>query len=648
MNRQAATSLPRPGVLHGRYPERRTPPAPLWLDLADRLGQCLSTSRWRASREQQAFLAELDRIELRRGAHDLPALAASAAATLAQQGFSAVAVARAIAVIGKAIALTQGRVVFRTQQLAAHALLGDRLVEMATGEGKTLALLMAAGTAALAGVPTHVISANEYLAERDAQAAQPVLAALGLSAAAVRNHMSAQCKRDAYAQPVVYVSAQELGFDHLRDRLHAQSGSSEPPLLRGLCFALVDEADSVLLDHSRTPLVLATHAPQHAPEDTVRAVYALGRDLQPDRDWRLDAAGRRAWVTPECVERLRPSLMQAGLNGDLRVLAQALDEALTARHALHCDVDYVVIAGEVMLIDPTTGRVRPGSVWSRGLHGMVCVKEGLPAPQSSRTVAQTTLQALLQRYCKLAGISGTLRDSAWQLWVFYRLETRRIEPRVPSLRRDHGLRLFATRAAQFDAVCASVLARSATGQPVLVGADSIATADALSARLAAAGIAHACLTARDDRSEAALVARAGTAGAVTVATNMAGRGTDIVLDAMALSAGGLHVICCTQNASSRIDRQLFGRAARNGQPGSTEALLSLDDRSFVDFFPASLLSAWRCCADSTGELPRMLGRLPAGVAQALAGYREFLRSWRATRNERLSSEALGPAAPQDL
>lgn len=645
----SAAALPRPGPVHGPQPQRHAKPTPAWLALADAIGETLSLKAWRERAERSEFRTQAAAESVRARALDVPALAAHAAqvgASLVRQGFRAGPVARAQAVIGRAIEAELGKRPYATQQEAAYALLRDRLVEMDTGEGKSLALLLACGTAALARVPTHVVCANEYLAVRDAETAGRVLARLGVSVGSIRNDMTPAQRRDAYACAVVYVSAQELGFDYLRDRVAAlQDGpSAAPGLMRGLCLALIDEADSVLLDHARTPLVLAEQEEYGIAHDTAQAVYKLSASLRLGRDCMLHAGGHAVALLPGVQERLRAQLTEFGLVDDARVQDEVVREALQARHVLHRDVHYVVRDDAVILIDPTTGRTLPGSVWSRGLHRMVCLKEGVAPPRATRTVTQITLQELFGRYCKLGGISGTLRESAWQLWWFYRVRVQRVLPRVPSRRRMGKLAVYATRARQFEAIRLHVAQHAGNGQAVLVGTDSVAAADALSADLTAAGIAHQLLTARDDSREAALIAAAGASGAVTVATNIAGRGTDILLAPATLAAGGLHVLCCTQNVSPRIDRQLIGRAARNGQPGSATTLVSLEDRAFSELLPMKILILLRLFAVNKAWIPGLLGTVLVRIVQTMKVFNQFKQSWQLVRHDRMSQEALSSAA----
>ncbi len=658
-------NLPRPGPRHGAYPQRHAIPSSLWSDLADRLGNRLTRLGGSDARHKRRFLAALKfsaagtvqaahahetEDDSAAGRH-LKTQATVAAQRLARDGFTPESMACGQQAAAAAITATLGHQPYLSQHLAAFELLNGRLVEMDTGEGKSLAILLAAATAALARVPTHVITSNEYLAVRDAEAAQRVLGALGLRASAIRNAMTATERREAYACDVVYATAQEIGFDCMRDRQQIDAArrsapSSAPPMLvlRGLCLALVDEADSVLLDHAQTPLVLAESSNEGLPVATAQAAWRFVAGLRAGADYQLDLQDRRVDIEPAVMKRLPHELTTLG---DPRVQAAALRDALTARHALQPDVHYLVEDGDVVLLDQNTGRKLPGTVWSRGLQQMVHIKEGLAAPRATRTAMQITLQTLLSRYLLLAGISGTLSESRAALWFFYRLAVRRIEPRLPSQRRQLGVRLYAHRTQQLTAVAARAQALAAQGRAVLVGTDSVAAADQISNALKARNIAHCLLTARDDRSEAALIAAAGLPGTITVSTHMAGRGTDIALPPATLAAGGLHVISCAQNGSARIDRQLFGRAARNGRPGSCETILSLEDPAYPVLLPAFLLTALRCASDKKGNTPSWLAKGVCGLVHGLRAWSEFLRSYQLVRHDRLVRASLVFASPSE-
>jgi preprotein translocase subunit SecA len=645
-----ATALPRPGLLYGPYPQRSRAPGPgtslagVLADVADLAGDTLLRPLRARSPDFDTCLRR-ERRSARSDPRPFDERVAAVRAELARFGLTPVLVARAQWLVAQAVDEVRGLRPYRTQHQAAWAMLGNRLVEMDTGEGKTLALLMAAATAAMAGMPVHVVTANDYLAERDAMAARPVLQRLGLGVAAVVPALQAAERRAAYACDVVYSTARELGFDYLRDQLVARSGT--PPLLRGLCLALIDEADSVLIDHARTPLVIAT--PDAKAGSTLRtsslaaAIYEHSARLQAGTDFTLFPHERRAEPTAAAVEGLQAAL--AGLSqhpGDARILAQGLAQALVVRHLLQRDRHYVVQprdgTAQIVLIDETTGRVLPGTTWTGGIQDFVAVKEACEAPPALRTAQQISLQRLFSRYWKLGGISGTLRESRLELFLFYRLRVQRIEPRHPSRRRQAGLRLFADRTGQFNAVLDSVQTRRARGQPVLVGTDSIATSEALAAHLQAAGLRVTVLNARHDAQEAQLIARAGWLGAVTVTTNMAGRGTDIELDDGAASLG-LHVIACTLNASRRIDRQLLGRSARNGLPGSCETLLALGEGVFQRWLPVPL-RAWLAARAGASSLPALPARWLARGLQRLQETSDLLQRWRLVQHEQRTQDLL--------
>jgi preprotein translocase subunit SecA len=629
-----ASRLPRPGPLDGPYPSRRAAPEPLWMGIADRLGGMLTRRGWEEGRKLARFLAALERTDTTEVDH-LAGRAQGAAHQLAREGFTPDSVARAQRVAAHAIELALGQRPYRSQHIAAFHLLDERLVELDTGEGKSLAVLLAASTAALARVPTHVITANEYLAQRDADAARRVLTRLGLSVAVVRASMSTEERRAAYACDVVYATSQEIGFDYLRDC------SASRPVMRGLCLALVDEADSVLLDQAQTPLVLAEACGDAISPQVAQAAWNFAGTLRTGLDFTVDTALRRVQVEAAALGRIPEALSYARpATRDPRVVAQLLQDALVARHALRRDVDYIVRDDAVVLVDLNTGRALEGTVWSRGLDRMVCIKEGLAPRATSRPAQQISLQGLLGRYLKLAGISGTLLESRLPLWCFYRMTVRRVDARLPARRRHLGVTLYRHGDAQRDAVAARVIRRVKQGRAVLVGTDSICAAEALSRHLHAHGVPHELLTARNARREADLVARAGLPGAVTVATHIAGRGTDIPVARETLHAGGLHVISCAQNGCARIERQLVGRSARNGEPGSCETVLSLDDGAFAAALPRWVVSALRRLTGRSGAMPRWLGRGVSRAVHTITTWNEVLRCWQRVQHDRLVRDSL--------
>ncbi len=570
--------LPVPGPLWGRCPMRaeddRAPPKrrPYRGSAA---AQCRALAR-RAAAHAESF------------AQWPPAQRTTALATLRRalrrDGLQPPVMAQALGAAAAIAAETLGWTARPSQHIAAAALLSNHMAEMATGEGKTLAIALAAAVAALAGVPVHVVTANPYLAGRDAARLVPFFAALGLQAGALQPGQADTERRAIYAGDVVYATAKDLAFDFLRDHqqlagrsdveqaAHALAGRAAPaPLMRGLCWALLDEADSILLDEAEVRLILSRAAPHAARRAFLWQALSLARALVPGQHFTLQHADRTAQLSAQGEEQL--AARAAGLGGPWlrpRYRREAVLLALAALHLYRRDVHYLVKDGAIELLDEVTGRVAAGRVWSRGLHTVVALKEGLRAPAETETIAQTTFQRFFQRYWRLCGISGTLWEARAELRTVYGCAVVRVPRHQPCRRRTLPSRRFAEATSLFEAVAARAAELSATGRPVLVGSDSVGDTLALSRLLDARGVGHAVLNALNDADEAAIVAAAGRAGQVTVATRMAGRGTDIELDARARAAGGLHVLSCQQQASRRHDRQLAGRAGRHGDPGSAE------------------------------------------------------------------------------
>jgi len=579
-------SWPFPGVVWGDYPERAphaeaaARPRPLSRRRLERFTDAVAAMPLLQAAQLPAGLSAL---------HDMPP---------DNDGW----LLEAFRVATSALAIGLGFAPHRQQLLAARVLLDNRLVEMATGEGKTAAIALAAAVAALARTPVHAITANDYLAQRDAEQLRPFYALLGLRVGCVTQPMAAAERRQAYGCDIAYCTAKELVFDYLRDGIARTADLSsleqrarrletlqpaEPPVLRGLCMAIIDEADTVLIDEARMPLVLSQAAGSQPQEAFHRGALALARQLAQGTDFVPAADGRRFDLTPAGVRRMAQwPVASDPLYGHRAHRQSALELALTALHLLRLDHDYVVRNGEVQLIDETTGRAAPGRAWSQGLHQLVEMKEDLRPTQANSTVMQITFQRFFPRYLRLAGASGTLGEARAELRAVYGLGVVVIPPRTRARIRRLPARVFPDSNKLWQVVAESVLALHSEGRPVLVGTDSVAQSEAMSRVLAARGLQHRVLNARQDRDESELIASAGRIGQVTVATSMAGRGTDILLGPDAIEIGGLHVILCQLNASARIDRQFLGRAGRQGQPGSSQALLALDFALVQRWFPA--------------------------------------------------------------
>jgi len=570
---------PRPGPLWGTAPLRpANDTAPPWRRLAARVG---AGGAQRLVRQVRACAAAWP-VPGSTGHHR--ALAALRA-RLHREGLPPALRVQALGAVAAQAAFTLGQTPRDPQLLAALTLLDQRMAEMATGEGKTLAIALAAAVAALAGVPVHVVTANDYLAARDAVQLAPLYAALGLRVAARSGARDAAAQRAVYAHDIVYATAKDLAFDFLRDREAARGRSAlereaallggrpqAPPVMRGLCMALLDEADSILLDEAEVPLILSRSVPQAARRAFLWQALALARQLGAGHHFRCHAADHLALLTPAGEEFL--SSRAATLGGPWqrpRYRREAVQSALAALHVYRRNREYVVRDGAIHVLDEVTGRVAPGRVWSRGLHTLLALKEGLRPPEETETLARTTFQRFFQRYWRLGGLSGTLWEARAELRSVYGLEVRRIPLHRPSRLQTGPLRSFDGPVEMLKAAAARAVVLAAAGRPVLIGTDGVAATQLVSDALRRRGVPHSVLDALHEADEAAVVASAGRSGRITVATRMAGRGTDIEPDAAALAAGGLHVLSCQHNPSRRLDRQLAGRAARRGQPGSTEA-----------------------------------------------------------------------------
>jgi preprotein translocase subunit SecA len=433
------------------------------------------------------------------------------------------------------------------------------------------------------------------LVERDTEAMRPIYETLGLSVGCVTERQrDAMARRKAYACDVTYGTAKVIAFDYLRDglergrqrgqlrlqleRLHCDQPRMERLLLRGLCFAIVDEADAILIDEARTPLILSGAGGSAEERQTYRRALRLARQLQEGVDFRLERRALRVELTDAGRQRLEELAQPLrGFWTGPRRREEWVRLGLSALHLFTRDFHYLVRDDKVQMIDQPTGRLAPDREWQRGLHQLIEVKEGCEVTPERETLAQISYQQFFRRYLCLAGMTGTAREVARELWSVYRLNTVTIPTRLPLRRSATGTRVFASEAAKWDAVVKSVRDRQRCGRPVLIGTCSVAASEHLSQLLSDRELAHRVLNARHDASEASIIAEAGRPGMITVATNMAGRGTDIRLEPGVAERGGLHVIATERSAARRIDRQLFGRCGRQGDPGSFEAIVSLED-----------------------------------------------------------------------
>ncbi|MDX1698120.1 MAG: preprotein translocase subunit SecA, partial [Thiohalobacterales bacterium] len=544
---------------------------------------------------------------------------------LQSEGLTDRHVAMAFAIIREASGRTLGMRHHDVQLMAGRVLMNGMLAEMETGEGKTLMASLPAATAALAGIPVHVITVNDYLAGRDAEKMSPLYSFLGLSVETVREDMDEDAKRAAYAADITYCTNKQVAFDYLRDRVQLRNSGGRVSLqaerlagggsrldsvvMRGLCFAIVDEADSVLIDEAATPLILTQSGLTCEAENRLyKDAVALSNMLEPKKHFDIDESRRRVTLTEAGQDKVESVAKVLGGQWKLRARREELaTQALTARYLFLRDREYLVRDGEVLIIDDLTGRVMGDRKWERGLHQMIEIREGCEPSPPNEVLARISYQRFFRRYLHLCGMTGTARETAGELDAVYGLRVRKIPTHVPSKLKPQGETVYASSAARWQRLVERLVELRSQGRPVLVGTRSVADSEHLGSLLEAAGMPHQILNAAQDADEAALVACAGEAGAITIATNMAGRGTDIPLAEGVADTGGLHVIAAERNTARRVDRQLFGRTARQGAPGSYESILSLEDRVVRDYMPKFLGILAARYATNPGPLPVWLG-----------------------------------------
>lgn len=521
---------------------------------------------------------------------------------------------------------------FDVQMIGGMVLNGRNVAEMRTGEGKTLTATLPAYLNALTGRGVHVITVNDYLARRDAETNRPLFEFLGLTVGINLPGMPAPAKREAYAADITYGTNNEFGFDYLRDNM---AFSPEERVQRPLYYAIVDEVDSILIDEARTPLIISGPA-EDSSELYIKVNKLIPRlvqqekedseEFQGDGDFSVDEKARQAHLTERGQVKVEELMIEAKLmkEGDSLYspanisLLHHINAALRAHALFERDVDYIVKDGEVVIVDEHTGRTMPGRRWSDGLHQAVEAKEGVQIQNENQTLASITFQNYFRLYEKLGGMTGTADTEAFEFQQIYHLDTVVIPTNRPMVRKDMADLVYMTEREKFNAIIDDIKAQVAAGRPTLVGTVSIEKSEELSKALKKAGIPHQVLNAKFHASEADIVAQAGKPGAVTIATNMAGRGTDILLggswkaDAAALenpndeqiaalkarwdelheqviAAGGLHIIGTERHESRRIDNQLRGRSGRQGDPGSSRFYLSMED-SLMRIFASDRVS----------------------------------------------------------
>jgi preprotein translocase subunit SecA len=518
------------------------------------------------------------------------------------------------------------------QIMGALAIRGGNLAEMATGEGKTLTIALAAIAPGWSARPVHILTANDYLAGRDAKSFGAFYRFCGVSVANVSGEMDQAERRERYQAAVVYTTAKEIVADFLRDRLRL--GTLVEPgrrlvravlqprrdlagqiVMRGLHTAIVDEADHAMIDEAVTPLIISRQVANAPLVEASRTACEIASEFVAGADYRVDRRFKEVELTPRAKEKVAgaarnlPGIWQGRARGN-----DLVRQALQAREFFHPDQQYVISDGKLVIVDESTGRLMPQRTWSEGLHQAIEAKEGLEISAPAETMARMSFQRFFRLFYRLSGLTGTAKEAATEFWHIYHLPVIRIPNHRPCIRREHADRVFATEKQKWQAVVKEIVTRHARHQPILVGTRSVDASEHLAELLKARGLNFSLLNATRHAEEAAIIARAGGRSKITIATNMAGRGTDIRLESGVAELGGLHVIATERHESKRVDRQLFGRAARQGDPGSAQAFVSMEDELLARHLPA--LVRKRVKAGLSGGIPGLGGVARLAVRRA--------------------------------
>ena len=523
------------------------------------------------------------------------------------------------------------------QMIGGMVLHDGNIAEMGTGEGKTLVATLPAYLNALTGNGVHVVTVNDYLARRDAEWMGKVFEFLGLSVGIITSDMRIENKKEAYNCDIVYATNNELGFDYLRDNM---AFTTDQKVQNQLNFAIIDEVDSILIDEARTPLIISGPADDYAevyhainqmiPNFSKQIETGEGKEVVVEKagDYTVDEKNQQVFLTDDGHTKAEDLLVKAGAlpkgaslyDASNILLMQHINSALRAHVLFRRDDHYIVDNDEIVIVDEFTGRSMPGRRWSEGLHQAIEAKEGVSIKKENQTLASITFQNYFRLYNKLSGMTGTADTEAVEFQAIYNLETVVVPPNKPSTRNDMSDQIYLTLAEKLEAIARDVEACKKTGQPVLVGTSSIENSEAISALLTNKSIKHEVLNAKQHEREAQIITNAGAIGAVTIATNMAGRGTDIVLggkleadpsdekkanwqvqhDAV-IKAGGLHIVGTERNESRRVDNQLRGRSGRQGDVGSTRFYLSLEDNLMRIFASEKMASMMQRLGMEKGE-----------------------------------------------
>jgi len=621
----------RPGLKFGGYPQKQESGLS---DLEQGFSRFFDQLKTRMSRRIYSQRYIVRRVNIHQQAlqecseQDLTQIIGELSDQLHRQGLRKPLIIEAFAVIREVATRTLGKRHFDVQLFGGWLMINGMLAEMETGEGKTLTTTLPACTAALAGIPVHVITANDYLAARDAETMLPLYRRLGLSGGSVVDGMETDQRRNNYQKDIVHTTNKQITFDYLRDRIemgddlgelrfqyrqiqrNRQAGGITQLLLRGLCFALVDEADSVLIDEAKTPLIITKTLPSEDNSDVYSDALYLATTLFVDKDYTVNKKTRSIELTLEGKDNLADLILNLPEQwGNKRKREMLVKQALMANLFYKKDQQYVVSEDEIQIIDESTGRIMADRSWEQGLHQMIEAKEGCLISDQREPQARISYQRFFGRYLCLAGASGTISEVSDELKRVYGLDLFKVATNQPSQRKMLGERIYRNKDLKHQALLDRVGELQRQGRPILIGTCTVEESEQVSQWLQQVEIEHRVLNAKQDQDESEIIAQAGQPQAITVATNMAGRGTDIALGDGVAELGGLHVIALSRNASGRVDRQLYGRCARQGDPGSAEAILSLQDPALEQFYSSAMLKLLTNFCPGSKPIPNFISKL---------------------------------------
>jgi preprotein translocase subunit SecA len=632
----------KPGLKRGHYPQKQE----AWPSLLERqTQQVLSTAKQVLRRHQYKLNFIVNKVN----SHEpsISKLTDSALQehigqlriNLQRHGLQKKWIYQSFATIREVSYRALGKRHFDVQLLGGWVLLNGLIAEMATGEGKTLTATLASCTAALAGIPVHVMTANDYLATRDEQLLRPLYQWLGITSASIIDGMPNEIRIQAYKSDIIHATSQQIAFDYLRDRMEMgddigklqiqfnqiQCEQQQKPMpfrLRGLCFAIIDEADSLLIDEAKTPLIISSTRQNEEQNQIYCDANYLATSLAKKTDFIINEQNQNVSLTAAGKNKITELAMSLDAYWKLRKRREFMVTlALKANYLFRRDEHYLVRDNKVEIIDALTGRVMPDRSWEQGLHQLIEAKEGCEITGERDSMAKISYQKFFNRYLRLSGMSGTVTEVTTELKNIYGLHVIKIPTHRLSRREMTSERVYKTDEQKWQAFINRIEALHQQGRPILIGTQTVADSEKVSALLYRHDLPHQVLNAQQDRMEAKIIAKAGQLDSITVATNMAGRGTDIALGEGVEAVGGLHVISTGRNEARRIDRQLYGRCARQGDPGSAEAYLSLQDEKLIKFYSSSILKIIAGFCQDNQSLPDWLGNIIQTIPQKCTEYK---------------------------